>query len=49
MSLHSEIEIATYFVGDVAVEWTVTPSEGYLKQNKETHFVISYRPQNTGV
>jgi hypothetical protein len=40
----------TYFVGDAAsVEWTVTPSDGYLKQNEETHFVIRYRPQNPGV
>eukprot|EP00986_Skeletonema_menzelii_P014840 scaffold10382_cov103-Skeletonema_menzelii.AAC.1 len=39
----------TYFVGDAAAEWTVTPSDGYLKQNKETQFIISYRPQNTGV
>ena len=39
----------TYFVGDAATEWTVTPSDGYLKQNEETQFIISYRPQNTGV
>ena len=39
----------TYFVGDAAAEWTVTPSDGYLKQNEATHFVISYRPQNPGV
>jgi len=39
----------TYFVGDAAVEWTVTPSDGYLKQNEATQFVISYRPQNSGV
>ena len=39
----------TYFVGDAAAEWTVTPSDGYLKQNEATQFVISYRPQNPGV
>ncbi len=30
----------TYFVGDAAAEWTVTPSDGYHKQNEATHFVI---------
>jgi hypothetical protein len=39
----------TYFVGDAAAEWTATPSDGYLKQNEATQFVISYRPQNPGV
>ena len=37
------------FVGDAAAEWTVTQSDGYLKQNEATQFVISYRPQNPGV
>lgn len=37
------------FVGDAAAEWTVTPSDGYLKQNEPTNFVVSYRPQNPGV
>eukprot|EP00985_Skeletonema_marinoi_P011739 scaffold5581_cov156-Skeletonema_marinoi.AAC.8 len=39
----------TYFVGDAAAEWTVTPSDGYLKQNEATQFVISYRPRNPGL
>jgi len=39
----------TYFVGDAAAEWTVTPSDGYLKQSEPTNFVITYRPQNPGV
>lgn len=37
------------FVGDAAVEWTVTPCDGYLKQNEPTHFVVSYRPKHPGV
>lgn len=39
----------SYFIGDAAAEWTATPSDGYLKQNEATKFVISYRPQNPGV
>mmetsp|Transcript_27961 Transcript_27961/g.36110 ORF Transcript_27961/g.36110 Transcript_27961/m.36110 type:complete len:303 (+) Transcript_27961:108-1016(+) len=37
------------FVGDVSNEWSVTPSDGYLKQNEATHFAVRYNPHSAGV
>jgi len=37
------------FVGDAIYDWSVTPSDGYLKQREETHFAVSFNPRNPGV
>lgn len=37
------------FVGDDSNEWSVTPNDGFLKQNEETQFIVRYTPQNSGV
>ena len=37
------------FVGDASNEWSVSPSDGFLKQNEATHFVVRYTPHNSGV
>ena len=36
------------FVGDASKEWSVTPSDGFLRQNEATHFVVRYAPHNSG-
>ena len=36
------------FVGDESNEWSVTPSDGFLKQNEATHFVVRYSPHSHG-
>jgi len=36
------------FVGDASNEWSVTPSDGFLKQNEETQFVLRYSPHSPG-
>ncbi|KAL7473428.1 hypothetical protein ACHAXS_014035 [Conticribra weissflogii] len=37
------------FVGDACNDWSVTPSDGHLKQKEETHFAVSFNPRNPGV
>jgi hypothetical protein len=37
------------FFGDSSNEWSVTPSDGFLKQNEATHFVVRYNPHSPGV
>lgn len=37
------------FVGDACNGWTVTPSDGFLKQNEATHFAVNFRPHGSGV
>jgi len=37
------------FVGDASNEWSVTPSDDFLKQNEATHFVVRYNPHGPGV
>lgn len=37
------------FVGDAASEWSVSPSDGFLKQREATHFVVKYTPHSPGV
>eukprot|EP00571_Detonula_confervacea_P009949 CAMPEP_0172304052 /NCGR_PEP_ID=MMETSP1058-20130122/5495_1 /TAXON_ID=83371 /ORGANISM="Detonula confervacea, Strain CCMP 353" /LENGTH=309 /DNA_ID=CAMNT_0013015117 /DNA_START=92 /DNA_END=1021 /DNA_ORIENTATION=+ len=39
----------TGFVGDASGEWSVSPSDGVLKQNEATHFVLRYTPHSPGV
>merc|ERR1739842_49672 len=39
----------TGFVGDSTNEWSVTPSDGYLKQHEATHFVLRHTPHSPGV
>lgn len=36
------------FDGDVSNEWSVTPSDGFLKQHEATHFVVRYNPHSPG-
>lgn len=37
------------FVGDEFNEWSVTPNDGFLKQNEDTHFTVRYNPHRSGV
>ena len=37
------------FAGDASDNWLVTPSDGVLKQNEDTHFAVTFRPQHPGV
>lgn len=37
------------FVGDESNNWNVTPSDGVLKQNDDTHFAVTFRPRHPGV
>jgi len=37
------------FAGDASDNWHVTPSDGVLKQNEDTHFAVTFRPQHPGV
>jgi len=37
------------FVGDASNEWSVSPSDGFLKQHEATHFVLKYSPHSPGV
>lgn len=37
------------FVGDATSEWSVSASDGFLKQNEATHFVVKYTPHSPGV
>lgn len=37
------------FAGEACSEWSVIPSDGYLKQKEETHFAVTFKPQNPGV
>lgn len=37
------------FVGDESNNWNVTPSDGVLKQNDDTHFAVTFRPKHPGV
>ena len=36
------------FVGDDSNEWSVTPNDGFLKQNEATHFIVRYNPHRPG-
>lgn len=36
------------FVGDACNDWSVTPNDGFLKQNEETYFAVSFAPRNPG-
>lgn len=37
------------FVGDACSEWSVTPSDGFLKQNEATHFAVCFKPHSPGI
>ena len=37
------------FVGDATSEWSVSQSDGFLKQKEATHFVVKYTPHSPGV
>ena len=37
------------FIGDTCNEWSVMPSEGFLKQNEATHFAVRFKPNTPGV
>eukprot|EP00804_Cyclotella_cryptica_P025066 CCRYP_016547-RA/>CCRYP_016547-RA protein AED:0.12 eAED:0.12 QI:406/0.66/0.75/1/1/1/4/209/330 len=37
------------FDGDGSNNWHVTPSDGVLKQNEDTHFAVTFRPKHPGV
>jgi hypothetical protein len=37
------------FVGDESSEWSVSPSDGFIKQSEDTHFIVRYRPHSPGV
>jgi hypothetical protein len=37
------------FVGDASNDWSVTPSDGYLKSHEDTHIAVSFRPRHPGV
>ncbi len=37
------------FVEDGSNNWHVTPSDGVLKQNDDTHFAVTFRPRHPGV
>ena len=37
------------FVEDASNNWHVTPSDGILKQNEDTHFAVTFRPKHPGV
>jgi len=37
------------FVEDASGEWSVTPSDGFLKQKESTQFVVRYNPDSAGV
>ena len=37
------------FVGGACDDWSVTPSEGFLKQNEVTHFAVRFKPNSPGV
>mmetsp|Transcript_6723 Transcript_6723/g.10093 ORF Transcript_6723/g.10093 Transcript_6723/m.10093 type:complete len:317 (-) Transcript_6723:98-1048(-) len=37
------------FVGDQHNEWSVTPNDGFLKQNEATHFVVRFNPYSPGL
>jgi len=41
-------EFRAAFVGDASNEWSVTPSDGFLKQNEATQFVVRYTPHSSG-
>merc|ERR1712087_250818 len=37
------------FVGDDSGQWSVTPSDGFLKQSEATRFTVRYSPNSSGV
>lgn len=42
-------EFRAAFVGETNNDWFVTPNDGVLKQNEDTHFAVTFRPRNHGV
>lgn len=42
-------EFRAAFTEEATNNWFVTPSDGVLKQNEETHFAVTFRPMHPGV
>lgn len=57
-SLHTELQLKNEymgfakfragFVGNESNEWSVAPSDGYLKQSEPTNFLLTYNPHSHG-